>query len=136
MTTTKTILLIYNEPVTREIIEFCLTDVKGWKLQLASSLLEGVQQVKLYKPDAVVLDFCLTETEVLLFAKHLRMQPETESIPILIPTIRSTWFDYRLLQQYQVQIVVVNPFDIFQLPIEIAKVLDWDSEQLSVTSNQ
>jgi DNA-binding response OmpR family regulator len=132
--TTKTILVIHNEQNTGDIIQLCLTDFAGWKVQLANSLLEGVEQVKLYPVDAIILDICLCENEVFLMAKKLRIKPETESIPILLPTMRSTWFDWQLLQQYQVQIIVVNPFDLRQIPVKIAKVLGWDSEQLSVTS--
>ncbi|MEB3277629.1 MAG: response regulator [Lyngbya sp.] len=124
----KTILIIDNQTNTREILQICLTDFAAWNVLLESSLSEGLQQAKLYQPDAVVFDFSVREDDVFWFAQKLRMQQSTEKIPVLLLTLTAKWLDLQLFQQNQVSIVVVNPFDLSQLPVQISQMLGWIEE--------
>ncbi|HAX74519.1 MAG TPA: response regulator [Cyanobacteria bacterium UBA11372] len=130
VTLTKTILLIHNEPNMGEVVEACLTDLAGWNVQVASPTLESLQKATLNAPDAIVLEFSLTDINRLLFLQELRTQPATQRIPIVLLSIRAKWLDLKALQRYQVAAVAVNPLDLAMLPIQIAKVLGWnlDSE--------
>ncbi|WP_413166706.1 response regulator [Capilliphycus salinus ALCB114379] len=124
--TTKNILLIHNESNTEEIIQMFLTYGTDWNVQLTNSFFDGLEQAKLNHPDAIVLDVCLTENDVLWFAKQLRNLPQTEKISIVLLSLRPKWFDFKQFEQYQVTIVIVNPFDLSRLPVEIAHVLGWN----------
>jgi CheY-like chemotaxis protein len=126
--TTKTILLIHKEPNIQEVIHACLTDLAGWNVRVANSTLEGLQQARLYQPDAIIFEICIDEIDGLLFLKQLKSQPETQGIPILLLTLRAKWFDLQpsWFQKYQVSAVIVNPFDPAMLTVQIAQALGWD----------
>ena len=126
VTLTKTILLIHNEPNMGEVVEACLTDLAGWNVQVASPTLESLQKATLNAPDAIVLEFSLTDINILLFLKELRTQPATQKIPIVLLSIRAKWLDLKPLQRYQVAAVAVNPLDLAMLPVQIANVLGWN----------
>ena len=126
VTLTKTILLIHNEPNMGEVVEACLTDLAGWNVQVASPTLESLQKATLNAPDAIVLEFSLTDINILLFLKELRTQPATQRIPIVLLSIRAKWLDLKALQRYQVAAVAVNPLDLAMLPVQIANVLGWN----------
>lgn len=127
-TTTKTILLIHKEPNMRELVQACLTDLAGWNVQVASLNLEDLEKATLHQPDAIVLEFSLSEINGLLFLKALRTQPATQKIPVVLLTVRAKWMDSQLLQRYQVSPVAVNPLALAMLPVQIANVLGWNLE--------
>lgn len=124
--TTKTILLIHNEPNMREVVQACLTDLGGWNVQVASSTLEGLEKATLSQPDAIILEFYPTEMSRLLFLQELRMQPTTQRIPVVLLSVRAKWLDLQVLQRYQVTAVTINPLDLAMLPVQIANALGWN----------
>ncbi len=131
VTITKTILLIYNEGNIGEVVQACLTDLGGWNVQVASPTLESLQKATLYLPDAIVLAFSLSDISRLLLLKELRTQPATQSIPVVLLSIRAKWLNLQLLQPYQVAAVAVNPLDLAMLPLQIANVLGWNLDAQS-----
>jgi CheY-like chemotaxis protein len=93
--TTKRLLLIHKNPTTiGEVIQACLTDLVGWKVEVASSTEEGLRQASLYQPDAIILEVSLGEIDGLLFLKQLKTQPETQGIPVMLLTLKAQWSDY------------------------------------------
>lgn len=125
--TANRILLIHKEPNIREIVQACLTDLGGWNVRSVSSTLEGLRQASLDRPDAIILEFCLNEIDGLLFVKHLKKQPETERIPVVLLALRSKWVDFQQIwfQRYQLQVVILNPIDPLMLTVQIANALGW-----------
>lgn len=126
--TPKTILLIHKNPHLREVLQACLTDLGGWSVQVASSTLDGLQQAKLSQPDAIIWEFPIKERQGILFLKKLREQPETSQTPVVALILRAKWLDLQqsCFQDYQVEIVIVNPFDLARFSVQIANALGWD----------
>jgi DNA-binding response OmpR family regulator len=54
--TTKRVLLIHKNPTIGEIIQACLINLVGGKVEVARSTLEGLRQGISYPPDAIILD--------------------------------------------------------------------------------
>lgn len=126
--TTKTILLIYQEPNMQEVIQACLADLGGWNVKVANSTLEGLRQAILALPDSIILDFSLSQLDKLLFLKELRKQPETQEIPVVLLALKPKWSEVRqsYFQPYNnVEVVIMNPFDPALLSVQIARVLGW-----------
>jgi CheY-like chemotaxis protein len=128
--TTKTILLIHQQPTIQEVFQACLTDLGGWKVQAANSTLEGLRQAKTYQPDAIILDASIGEIDGLRFLQQLRAQPKTKEIPVVFLVHNTKWLD---LQQswfrlFQIGAVIVDPLNPGMLSPEIANVLGWNLE--------
>ena len=126
--TTKTILLIHKEPNMQEVVQACLTDLGGWNVRVANSTLEGLRQAKLYQPDSIILDISLGEMDEFLFVKELKTQPATQSIPVVLLTLKAKWVDLQrsLFPRDKVAAVIVNPLNPVMLSVQIAQVLGWD----------
>ncbi|HLO48221.1 MAG TPA: response regulator [Kamptonema sp.] len=124
----KKILLIQKESNIQEVVQACLTDLGGWNVQVANSTLEGLQQVKIYEPDAIILEMSVCKIDELLFLKKLRSEPATQKVPVVLLILRSKWWDLqqRDNQPYQVTAVIVNPINPGMLSLQIANVLGWD----------
>lgn len=87
--TTKKILLIHKNPNVGEVIQACLSDLVGWKVEVAGSTLEGLRQAIVSQPDAIILDVAIGEIDKLLFLKQLKTLPETQGIPVLLVTLKA-----------------------------------------------
>lgn len=126
--TTKTILLIYQEPNMQEVVQACLTDVGGWNVKVANSTSEGLRQAAIAQPDSIILDFSISKMDIFLFLKELRTQPATQEIPVVLLTLKPRWMDLQqtYFQQYNVAVAIVNPFAPAQLSVQIARVLGWE----------
>ncbi|NJK75421.1 MAG: response regulator [Oscillatoriales cyanobacterium RU_3_3] len=125
--TTKTILLIHKKSNMQEVVQACLTDLGGWNVRVSNSTLEGLRQAILDLPDSIILDFSLSQLDKLLFLKELRKQPATQKIPVVLLTLKPKWSDLQqsYFQQYNVEVVIMNPFAPALLPVQIARVLGW-----------
>jgi len=126
--TTKRLLLIHKNPTIGEVIQACLTDLVGWKVEFAGSTLEGLRQASLYQPDAIILEVSIGEIDGLLFLKQLKSQPETQEIPVMLLTLKAKWSDLpqSWFHNSQLAAAIVNPLEPTMLGVEIAKVLGWD----------
>lgn len=126
--TTKRLLLIHKNPTIGEVIQACLTDLVGWKVEFAGSTLEGLRQASLYQPDAIILEVSIGEIDGLLFLKQLKTQPETQGIPVMLLTLKAKWSDLpqSWFHKSQLAAAIVNPLEPTMLGVEIAKVLGWD----------
>ena len=92
--TTKRLLLIHKNPTIGEVIQACLTELVGGKVEVARSTLEGLRQASLYQPDAIILEVSIGEIDGVLFLKQLKTQPETQGIPVMLLTLKAQWSDY------------------------------------------
>ena len=67
--TTKRLLLIHKNATVGEVIQACLTEVVGCKVEVAGSTLEGLRQAICYQPDAIIWEVSIGEIDGLLFLK-------------------------------------------------------------------
>ncbi|MEG4967133.1 response regulator [Microcoleus sp. B6-A1] len=126
--TTKRLLLIHKNPTIGEVIQACLTDLVGWKVEVAGSTLEGLREASSYQPDAIILEVSIGEIDGVRFLKELKTQPETQGIPVLVLTLKAKWSDLQQswFHKSQLAAMIVNPLEPTMLAVEIAKVLSWD----------
>jgi CheY-like chemotaxis protein len=126
--TTKRLLLIHKNPTKGEVIQACLTDLVGWKVEVVRSTLEGLRQASFYQPDPIILEVSVGEIDGLVFLKQLKSQPETQEIPVMLLTLKAKWSDLpqSWFHKSQLAAAIVNPLEPTMLAVEIAKVLGWD----------
>lgn len=83
-----TILIVDDEEDIRELIAVNLMREEDYKLLEAVTGLEALHHARASKPDLIILDLMLPEMDGLTVYRHLREDPRTKSIPVIMLTAR------------------------------------------------
>ncbi|MGB8702037.1 MAG: response regulator [Thermosynechococcaceae cyanobacterium] len=124
---TKRILVIDDESNIREIVGACLQRLGGWEVHAVSSGYEGLAIAQAEHPDAIVLDVMMPGMSGLTFLERLRVNPDTQSIPVVLLTANAYLTDPQTLSQLGVKVTIPKPFEPKALVRQMADALDWDS---------
>lgn len=123
--TTKRILVVDDEASIREVVALCLKRLGGWEVLTANSGQEALQQAHSEQPDAIVLDVMMPEMDGLTFLQHLRADPITQSIPVVLLTANRYLANPHLFPQLGVVLTIPKPFQSVDLVQQIAQVMGW-----------
>lgn len=124
----KTILLIDDEASVRELVQVCLSDLAGWDVVAVASAQKGLNQLTTQRPDAILLDVLMPGMDALTFVQRLHANPATQSIPVILLTVRARWFTPPKLQQLGIVEAIAKPFNPVTLPGTIAQALRWNMQ--------
>lgn len=83
-----TILIVDDEEDIRELIAVTLLREEEYKILEAANGLEALQQAKTGRPDVIVLDLMLPEMDGGTVFRHLREDPRTKGIPVIMLTAK------------------------------------------------
>jgi len=81
----KKILIVDDEPTIVKMLESRL-QAEGYEVFTAHSGEEGLEQCKLAKPDAVILDIMMPDMDGSVVAAHMQEDPNLSKIPIVFLT--------------------------------------------------
>ena len=90
----KKVLVIDDEADIREIVRLYLTD-EGCAVIEASNGQEGILKAQTEQPDLIILDIMLPGINGFEVAKHLKDDPNTQHIPIIILSVLAQDSQYR-----------------------------------------
>lgn len=120
---TKCILVIDDEDSLRELASACLEDLGGWTAIEAASGREGLIQAQAQLPDAILLDVSMPEMDGFEFYKHLKANPITQALPVILLTAKVLPNDRARFAEMDIAGCITKPFDPTQLCNQIAKLL-------------
>lgn len=81
------LLVIDDDKDTMRILEAKLTDA-GYQIMQACNGMEGLEKARQNRPDVILLDIMMPELDGLSVLKHLKFDPQTDSIPVVIMTAK------------------------------------------------
>ncbi|MDZ8187711.1 MAG: response regulator [Nostoc sp. ChiSLP02] len=136
--TVKTILLIDDEPTIRELVQACLSDLAGWRVVAVPSAQAGLKQLAIEPPDAILLDVLMPGMDSTTFLHRLQENPLTKAIPVILLSVKASWFTSQKLQQLGVVKAIAKPFNPVTLHSAIACILGWSlpTEEQFITANR
>jgi CheY-like chemotaxis protein len=123
--TTKTILLIDDEPNLAEVISICLSSFKGWNVKVANSGKAGLSLVHTVKPDAILLDVMMPEMDGITVYQALQQHPDTKNIPVIFLTAKVQASDLKKFAQLGVVGTIAKPFEPLMIADQITQLLNW-----------
>jgi len=88
------VLIIDDEPDIREIVRIYLSD-EGYDVIEADNGHDGILKAQELKPDLIVLDIMMPGINGFEVAKHLKDDPNTQDIPIIILSVLAHDSQYR-----------------------------------------
>src|ERR1051326_1787422 len=83
------LLLIDDEDDVREVARLSLELVARWEVVTASSGAEGIERAVVEQPDAILLDVMMPGMDGAATYAHLRSNPATREIPVVLLTAKS-----------------------------------------------
>ena len=125
-----TILVIEDEPDIAEIIAVNLKH-EGHNVFRVTDALQAERLIKTKLPDLILLDWMLPGTDGNTFAKKLRSDDRTKSIPLIMITARSSEEDKIQGLESGADDYITKPFSIKELNARIQALLRRRSPELT-----
>lgn len=86
------VLVVDDSPVQREMISELLQK-NGLLVTLATDGQEAIDQIQSFQPDLVVLDIVMPRMNGFEVCRHIKSDPRTQNVPVLICSSKSEDFD-------------------------------------------
>jgi len=80
------VLVIDDDPAIRDLLQRFLTK-EGYRVEAAASGLEGLQQARALRPNAIILDILMPGMDGWSAASELKADPATAGIPVIILSV-------------------------------------------------
>ncbi len=116
------IVIVEDEPDIAEVVTFNL-EREGYDVVAVTSGLEGIRAVERVKPDMVLLDLLLPGVDGLDICRHLRSQPDTRHLPIIMVTAKGEESDIVLGLGVGADDYIQKPFSPKELVARVRAVL-------------
>ncbi|MBD2093562.1 response regulator [Trichocoleus sp. FACHB-591] len=121
----KQILIVDDEADVRAIATLGLQLGAGWEVLTASSGAEGIAIAAQHHPDAILLDLMMPNMDGRATLQHLKQQPETQSIPVILMTAKVQTSEQHNFHDLDIAAVFTKPFRPLILAQQIIDALTW-----------
>jgi CheY-like chemotaxis protein len=122
----KRILVIDDEKNLCSVIKICLEHIGGWQVFIAQSGNEGLLLAEIEVPDAILLDVIMPDIDGLVLLHALRINPVTQTIPVILLTANAQSIDLTPWAELNVLGIIAKPFNPLELVDQVAQVLGWE----------
>lgn len=120
---TQRILVIDDDEPVQMVVQSCFEELAGWEVVTANSGPEGLAKAIAEPPDAIILDMMMPGMDGLAFLQHLKANPKTQSIPVVVLTARTDLLQNYNYSAYGVVRTIAKPFDPISLVHQVAQAL-------------
>ncbi len=103
------VLIVEDEPSILDSLDFILKRA-GWNISAVTDGEAAITAVAELSPKVLVLDVMLPKKSGFEVLKHLREQPNTKSLPILILTAKGQQQDRKIAQELGANGFVTKPY--------------------------
>lgn len=121
----KSILIVDDEEDVRAIAKLGLEMGASWNVLTAKSGQEALKLAESHHPDAILLDVMMPDMDGRATLSHLKANPETQPIPVILMTAKAQSMSQDSLSGLDIFAVFAKPFRPLQLADQICSVLGW-----------
>ncbi len=120
----KDILVVEDNRATRMIIKKMIEKKTSWTVREAEDGIKALVQVVEKAPDLIVLDIMMPSMDGFEFLQHLRAEPSTERLPVLVLTSLKTTENEIKGLQFGADDFLTKPINLDLLITHIKRLLD------------
>lgn len=120
----RTVLVVDDDELLREVAKASLELVAGWRVVTASSGVEAEQKAGEVQPDVIVMDVMMPGQDGPSTFARLRADARTAHLPVIFLTAKN---DSTGWTESGVGGVIAKPFDAMRLAAQISELLGWGS---------
>ena len=110
----KTILIVEDDPNISELVQMYL-EKEGYNTRIASDGGQGLDLFRQLRPDLVLLDIMLPDTDGLAIMRRLRADRLTATVPIMMLTAKDTELDKVMALDGGADDYLTKPFSLMEL---------------------
>jgi CheY-like chemotaxis protein len=118
------VLIVDDDPDIREIAVLAFELAGGWETRDAASGRDAVAMACAERPDAIVLDIMMPDTDGPATLALLQADARTRDVPVVFLSARVARADCQRYLALGVSGFITKPFDPLTLPSEIAAIVD------------
>jgi CheY-like chemotaxis protein len=118
------VLLVDDEEDARSIIKLGLEMSTDWTILTASSGQEALTLAAEHHPDVILLDMMMPEMDGRVTLQHLKENPETCNIPVILATAKVQPAEAATFQELDVIAVFTKPVRPLELAEQILQALN------------
>jgi two-component system, OmpR family, response regulator len=122
---TRTLLVIEDEELIREIAVAALETIGGMTALAVASGEDGLRTAAFARPDGILLDVMMPGLDGPATLRALRAEPATAGIPVAFLTARSEDGEADALVALGAAAVIAKPFDPMTLAATVRSVFGW-----------
>ena len=119
--TTK-VLIVDDEPHMLRVTELSIKK-GGYAIVIGRNGREALELAAREKPNLIVMDVSMPEMDGLTALKHLKSDPETALIPVIMLTVRGQALTRLEAEQSGAAVYLTKPFSPSQLLAEVRRLL-------------
>jgi CheY-like chemotaxis protein len=124
----RTVLVVEDADATRRLLEVALM-IDGFNVIERTDGASGLEAARSLLPDVIVLDIALPEMDGWEVLGHLRIDPNTRHIPVVVVTAHDTAETRSKADFASADAFVGKPFDLNHLRSVITNLLERRSSQ-------
>jgi DNA-binding response OmpR family regulator len=113
------VLVVDDERHILKILEYNLKK-RDYQVDSATNGIQALEKVESFKPQAILMDWMMPEMDGLEACKHLRANPDTKDIPIIMLTAKGQEIDRERGVEEGATLYMTKPFS----PKELIKLLE------------
>lgn len=125
---TKRVLVIDDEAPVQEVVQSCFEELAGWEVLTSNSGRDGLEKAAAEQPDAIILDVMMPEMDGVEYLTHLKANPETCWIPVVLLTAKVDLLQPSYYANLGVTGAIAKPFNPILLAEQVAQLLGWTLE--------
>ena len=116
------ILVVDDDTNIRVVLKYRF-EKESYTVQLARNGSEAVEKLSLRQPDLIILDLLMPEMDGIQFLEHLRADPRTRDVPVVVLTALGRGPHQEEAQRLGVEAWFVKPFSPRQLVEHVRRAL-------------
>ena len=120
-----TVLVVDDDDDIRELTRVALELVADWGVITAGGGAEALELAARHRPDAVLLDLMMPGMDGLTTFRHLRADPATGDIPVILVTAKARVGERQAWDELEIAGVISKPFDPIALAADVSALLGW-----------
>ena len=118
------VLIIDDEDDVRKISHLSLGRVGGMEVIDASNSRDGLEIARREKPDLILLDVMMPDTDGPATLAALRAEPSTSSVPVIFLTAKAMTSEIERLKALGGLGVITKPFNPMKLAEQVRAIYD------------
>lgn len=126
----KTVLVVEDSEATRRLIELSLS-IDGFSVEQRDDGVSGLEAAKALLPDVIVLDIALPAMNGWEVLTHLRSDPGTRHIPVVVVTAHDSDAIRSKAHTEAADAFIGKPFELTVLRTTVRKLAGQDTAQIA-----